>query len=240
MTLPRTDDCDVSAVDTRRSLTSVIFDLDGTLLDTIEDMTDAVNAALDQRGYPTRSVEEVKYLVGEGTEVFAGGALPSDARQPDIIANLIDAYRAEYDKIWTRKTRPYPGVVDLLNILGKRGIRMAVLSNKRDAVVKEAVAYFLPNVPFAEVWGSRPDIPLKPDAGAALRLAKCLGSAPEDVLLVGDTKTDMQTARSADMVAVGALWGFRTAEELLRHGAKHLVPQPSDILDLPEWKAGEA
>jgi len=240
VTSPRTDNREIPAPDTRRSPASVIFDLDGTLLDTIEDMTDAVNAALDQRGYPTRSVEEVKYLVGEGTEVFAGGALPSDARQPDIVASLINEYRAEYAKIWTRKTRPYPGIVDLLNVLGKRGIPMAVLSNKRDAVVKEAVAHFLPGVPFAEVWGARPDIPLKPDAGAALRLGKCLGDAPERVLLVGDTKTDMQTARSAGMVAVGALWGFRTAEELRRHGAKHLVPQPSDILDLPEWKAGEA
>jgi phosphoglycolate phosphatase len=203
-------------------------------------MTDAVNAALDQRGYPTRSVEEVKYLVGEGTEVFAGGALPSDARQPDIVASLINEYRAEYVKIWTRKTRPYPGIVDLLNVLGKRGIPMAVLSNKRDAVVKEAVAHFLPGVRFAEVWGARPKVPLKPDPGAALRLAQCLGTVPERILLVGDTKTDMQTARSAGMVAVGVLWGFRTAEELRRHGAKHLVPQPSDILDLPEWKAGEA
>jgi len=222
-----------------REISGLIFDLDGTLLDTIEDMTDAVNAALGQRGFPTRSVEEVKHLVGEGTDVLARGALPADVRQAETITCLIDAYRAEYAKIWTRKTRPYPGIADLLNVLGKRGIPMAVLSNKRDAVVKEAVAYFLPHIPFAEVWGARPGIPLKPDAGAALRLVKCLGRTPEDVLFIGDTKTDMQTARSAGMTAIGVLWGFRTAEELRRHGAQHLVSRPSEILDLPEWNVGE-
>jgi phosphoglycolate phosphatase len=232
VTLPRTDDRDVSAADTRRSPTSVIFDLDGTLLDTIDDMTDAVNAALKQRGCPTRSVEEVKYLVGEGTDVFARGALPAEVRQPDIIASLIDEYRAEYAKVWTRKTRPYPGIVDLLNDLDKRGIPMAVLSNKRDAVVKEVIAHFLPGIPFADVQGARPGVPLKPDATAALLLAHRIECSPQHVLFVGDTKTDMQTARAADMVAVGALWGFRTANELRSHGAQHLIDCPADILAL--------
>lgn len=232
MTSSRTDKLEVPAADTRRSPASVIFDLDGTLLNTIDDMTDAVNAALGQRGYPPRSVEEVKYFVGEGPEVFAEGALPSDARQPDIIANLIDAYRAEYAKVWTRKTRPYPGIVDALNVLGKCGVSMAVLSNKRDTVVKEAVTHFLPNIRFVKVWGTRLGTPLKPDPGAALRLAQCLGTAPECVLFVGDTKTDMQTARSAGMIAVGALWGFRTANELRSHGAQHLADRPASLLAL--------
>jgi len=240
VTFPRVQDSDAPSLETRRSPAGVIFDLDGTLLDTIEDMTDAVNAALEQRGYPARSIEEVKYLLGEGPEAFARGALPSNARQTDIIANLIDAYRAEYAKIWTQKTRPYPGIVALLNVLDKRGIPIAVLSNKRDAVVKEAVAHFLPNTPFAEIQGARSGVPLKPDATAALCLANSLGSTPECILFVGDTKTDMETALSAGMIAVGVLWGFRTAEELRRHGAKRLVAQPSDILDLPEWNAGDA
>jgi phosphoglycolate phosphatase len=232
VTLPRIDDRDVSAADTRHAPTSVIFDLDGTLLDTIEDMTDAVNAALEQRGYPTRSVEEVKYLVGEGTETFARGALPSEAHEPSIITGLIDEYRAEYAKVWKRKTRPYPGIVDLLNDLDKRGITMAVLSNKRDAVVKEVIAHFLPGIPFADIWGARPGVPLKPDATAALLLAHRIECFPQHVLFVGDTKTDMQTACAAGMVAVGALWGFRTANELRAHGAQHLIKCPADILAL--------
>ena len=232
MTSPRMDNTEVPAPDTRRSPASVIFDLDGTLLDTIEDMTDAVNAALNQRGYPTRSVEEVKYLVGEGTDVFARGALPAEVRQPDIITSLIDEYRAEYAKVWTRKTHPYPGILDLLKALGRRGIPMAVLSNKRDGVVKKAVAHFFPNIPFVAVRGAQSGIPLKPDPGVALRLAQCLGTTPERVLFVGDTKTDMQTARSAGMIAVGALWGFRTANELRSHGAQCLIDCPVDLLAL--------
>lgn len=213
---------------------AIIFDLDGTLLDTIADLTDAMNAALAKRGYSPRSAEECKCLVGEGTDVFARGALPPDARQPKIIGNLIDGYRAEYAKHWTRKTKPYPGIVDLLKELDARGIPMAVLSNKRDEVVKQAVSHFLPETPFAEVRGARPSVPLKPDAAAALLLAERLGSYPRRVLFVGDTKTDMQTARSAGMVAVGALWGFRTGNELRRNGAEHIVACPAEILCLPE------
>ncbi|MBN2301767.1 MAG: HAD family hydrolase [Lentisphaerae bacterium] len=213
---------------------AIIFDLDGTLLDTIDDLTDAMNAALANRGYPLRSVEECKNLVGEGTDVFAGGALPPDSRQPDIISNLINEYRAEYAKMWTHKTKPYPGIVKLLNDLADRHIPLAVLSNKRDAAVKEAVAYFLPNTQFSEIIGARNEIPLKPDAGAALSIAEKLGSRVQYTLFVGDTKTDMQTARSAGMIAVGVLWGFRTAKELKLNGANHLVSRPEEILNLPE------
>ncbi|MFW6152237.1 MAG: HAD family hydrolase [Verrucomicrobiota bacterium] len=209
---------------------AVIFDLDGTLLDTIEDMTDAVNAALEKQGYPTRSVDDVKCMVGEGPTAFANAALPSKARQPEIIANLIKEYRAEYAQRWTQKTRPYPGILDLLKGLNDRCIAISILSNKREEVVKEAVAHFLPGIAFEEIRGARPETPLKPDTTAALQLAQRIGSAPKQMLFVGDTKTDMQTACSANMTGVGVLWGFRTADELRRHGARHLVRNPLEIL----------
>lgn len=211
---------------------AVIFDLDGTLLDTIEDMTDAVNSALEQRGFPTRSIEEIKRCVGEGPKVFAHGALPAEVRQPEMIENLIKEYREEYAGRWTRKTRPYPGIVNLLKTLNDHSIPMSILSNKREEVVKKAVAHFLPGIAFEEIRGARPEVPLKPDTSAALQLAQCIGSGPEQVLFIGDTKTDMQTACSANMIGVGVLWGFRTADELRRYGAKHLIADPLEILKL--------
>lgn len=214
------------------SVKAIIFDLDGTLLDTIEDITDAMNAALAQRGYPARSVEECKYLVGEGTEMFARGALPPEARDPETVARMVVAYRAEYATNWARKTKPYPGIVELLDGLSACERPMAILSNKRDPVVKQEVSFFLPDVHFIEVRGARPPVPLKPAPTAALLLARMLGTDPRQVVFVGDTKTDMQTAVSAGMVAIGALWGFRAADELRSNGAQYLVRRPTDIRSL--------
>lgn len=211
---------------------SVIFDLDGTLLNTIEDLTDAMNTALMKMGYPTRSVDECKYLVGEGPDAFARGALPPDARKPANVNLLINEYRSEYAKCWTRKTRPYPAIIKLLNELYALCILTAVLSNKRDELVKQSVSYFLPGASFVEIRGSKPSTPLKPDPTSALILAENLGALPNQVLFVGDTKTDMQTARSAGMIAIGVLWGFRKAEELKNNGANYLVSSPMEILSL--------
>ena len=209
---------------------AIIFDLDGTLLDTIDDLADAMNAALAQCGYPARSVREYKRLVGEGMDAFARGALPSSICDEETIAELTHGFRAEYANNWTCKTKPYPGIAELLNEISARGIPIAVLSNKRDTVVQQALNYFLPSIPFAEVRGARPAIPLKPDPAAALQIAEMLDTEPRHVLFVGDTRTDMQTATSAGMVAIGVLWGFRTADELRANGAQQLVESPSDIL----------
>ena len=211
---------------------AIVFDLDGTLLDTIEDLTDAMNVALAKRGYPRRSVEECKHLVGDGADVLARGALPPEARVPETVSDLVIAYRAEYAEIWTRKTKPYPGIIEMLDGLTARNISMAILSNKRDAVVKREVSHFLPMTSFTEVRGARSTVPLKPDPAAALLLAQSLGRDPQSVLFIGDTKTDMQTAVSAGMVAVGVLWGFRTANELRANGAQYLINHPADIPSL--------
>ncbi|MDO9541354.1 MAG: HAD family hydrolase [Kiritimatiellia bacterium] len=211
---------------------ALIFDLDGTLLDTIDDLTDAMNAALAKQGYPPRLAKEYKRLVGEGADVLASGALPSEARDSKVVTNLIAAYRAEYADIWTRKTKPYPGIVDLLEKLQARNIPMAILSNKRDQAVKQAASHFLPGIPFADVRGVRSLGSLKPDPTAALLIANIFGIAPRNVMFVGDTKTDMQTAISAGMIAVSALWGFRTVNELRSNGAQYLVKHPTDILSL--------
>ncbi len=209
---------------------AVIFDLDGTLLDTIDDLTDAMNAALAKRGYPLRSVDECKYLVGKGVDVFARDALPHYARTPETVQALITDYRAEYAARWTRKTCPYAGIRETLTALNERGVPCAVLSNKHDTTVKQSVTQFLPSVSFAEVRGTRPSVPLKPDPTPALDIARNLAVEPANIMFVGDTKTDMQTAVSAGMLPAGALWGFRTEDELREHGARFLIRHPADLL----------
>jgi len=211
---------------------AMIFDLDGTLLDTIDDLADAMNAALVQRGYPTHPVQEYKYFIGEGVDVFARSALPPQARDEKTVVDLVRIYRVKYAENWARKTRPYPGILALLQGLNARKTPMAVLSNKRDAVTKQMIAHFLPEISFTEIRGACSEIPLKPDPTGALAIAKAFALEPRNVLFVGDTKTDMQTATAAGMCAVGVLWGFRTADELRASGAEHLIGCPDDIFAL--------
>jgi phosphoglycolate phosphatase len=212
---------------------AVLFDLDGTLLDTLEDLADAVNAALAALGFPAHPLDPYRYFVGDGVETLMRRALPpAAADDPGILAQAVSLQRAEYRARWTAKTRPYPGVPELLAALEARGVRMALLSNKPDAAVAEVVRHFFAGVPFAVARGALPEVPVKPDPGAALRIADEMGLAPVEFLYLGDTNTDMRTARAAGMTAVGALWGFRTEQELRESGAERLVASPADLLPL--------
>ena len=211
---------------------AVLFDLDGTLLDTIEDLADSMNRTLKRLGFPPRTVGECKYLVGDGVEAFARRSLPEAHRDAPTIAKCIAGIREEYSKRWAEKTHPYKGIPELLDALTQRGVRMTVLSNKPHDFTRLMVAELLPHWQFDLVWGEGPDTPRKPDPGGAIAMARKLGIESGEFLYVGDTNTDMQTANAAGMYAVGALWGFRTAEELLANGAKVLVESPLDLLDL--------
>lgn len=208
----------------------MIFDLDGTLLNTIDDLTDAMNTALTEQGYPPRSVHACKHFVGDGVEMFVRRALPEAARDAVTIARLVPRYRELYAGMWDIKTAPYPGIVDLLARLTEADVPLGVFSNKPDSVTKQAVAHFLPDVPFIDVRGALPNVPLKPDPAGALAVAAALGADPRHVCFVGDTRTDIETAVAAGMVPVGVLWGFRDADELAAHGARHLVTRPDEIL----------
>jgi phosphoglycolate phosphatase len=212
---------------------AVLFDLDGTLLDSIEDLTDSMNTALGRLGFPGHDVESCKRLVGEGIEHFAANALPARERADEsMVARLIEMLREEYQKRWAQKTHPYSGIVELLDGLADRGIRLAVLSNKADDFTGLMVAHFFPNRKFEVVLGARPGMPRKPDPSPALRIAHELGLNPAEIVFLGDTKTDMETASRAGMVPMGALWGFRSAEELLASGARHLLGRPQELLSL--------
>ena len=216
-------------------ISAVIFDLDGTLLDTIEDLTDSMNAALAHLGLPGRSVEECRNLVGDGVDTFVRRALPEGVREdPAAAARLKDLMRREYRLRSRDKTRPYAGIPELLDELARRGARQAILSNKPDDSTREIVRHFFPGRKFEPVFGARDGVPVKPDPAGALEIARIWGLAPAGIAYLGDTNTDMRTATAAGMFACGALWGFRTAAELAVNGANVLLAKPADLLGFIE------
>jgi phosphoglycolate phosphatase len=210
---------------------AVLFDLDGTLLDTIEDLTDSMNAVLLTLGFPGHSVSDCKTLVGEGVEHFARGALPAEASADGrLVARVVKLIRSEYESRWHRKTRPYDGIPRLLDELAGKGIKLGVLSNKADDFTRLMVAHYFPSIAFQAVAGARPGRAKKPDPAPALEVCSALGVPPAETVFLGDTKTDMETAERAGMIPVGALWGFRSARELLDSGARYLISRPAELL----------
>ena len=211
---------------------AVLFDLDGTLLNTLRDIADSVNAVLVRSGFPQHPVDAYRYFVGDGVENLARRVLPPERRDPETVARTRAAIDTEYTQHEADTTRPYPGVPELLSALTGRRVKMAVLSNKPNHSVQSTVAALLGGWHFDVVFGARPSVPIKPDPSGALEVARLLGLRPADFLYLGDTGTDMKTAVAAGMYPVGALWGFRTADELLAAGAKELVQYPTGLLKL--------
>ena len=210
----------------------VLFDLDGTLVDSLVDLADSMNRVLIRQGFAAHPTEAYRYFVGDGIIKLAQRALPAEAQQEDIIKDCARKMRQEYALHWADTTRPYPGIAELLDTLASRGIEIAILSNKPDALTQEVVRTLLPQWNFAAVAGARETFPRKPDPAGALRIANLLRREPANFLYLGDTDTDMQTARAARMFAIGALWGFRTAEELKEHGAQALLSVPGELCPL--------
>jgi phosphoglycolate phosphatase len=207
-----------------------LFDLDGTLLDTIADLTDSMNIALNHLGFPGHHVATCKMFVGDGVEMFAFRALPENNRDQATVAECVALMRQDYSKRWANKTRPYNGIPELLDGLTSRNLEMAILSNKPHDSTKEMVAALLSKWRFNPVVGAQPSVPKKPDPTLAIQISQQLRVPPEKFLYLGDTGTDMKTARAAGMFPVGALWGFRSAEELKASGAQVLVEHPREVL----------
>jgi phosphoglycolate phosphatase len=209
---------------------AVIFDLDGTLLDTLEDIAGSMNAILERRGRPHFTLHAYKMLVGDGIYEMVRRAWAPDPVRDEDIQQVIVEFRDEYERRWRAHSRPYPGIPELLAALSGRGIESAVLSNKSHPFTERMVLELLPDFRFAAIRGAMPDVPLKPDPEPALLIARTLRLPPSEIILLGDTKIDMRTARAAGMNPVGALWGFRGAEELLENGAARLLSSPQELL----------
>lgn len=209
----------------------VIFDLDGTLLDTIGDLAAACNAVLGAHGLPRHTDEAYRHFVGSGIMRLVERALPEELRTPETVA----AVRADFVRYYTEHidllTRPYPGIPELIGELARRGIRLAVASNKFQAGTEKLVRRFFPRTAFAAVLGQRPDVPLKPDPAVLKEILAATGIGEERVLYVGDSGIDMLTAAAAGVRSVGVTWGFRTREELVASGAVHVADRPAEIAE---------
>jgi phosphoglycolate phosphatase len=209
---------------------AVLFDLDGTLADTLTDLANATNWALTQLECPAHRIEQYRYMVGDGARQLCARALPPNRQH--LIDEALKLMRSRYAAHWADETRLYPGIAAAVSRLATEGYRLAVLSNKPDDFTKQVVAHFFQPNPFHAVCGQTQDVPLKPHPAAALAIARQLELPASAWMYLGDTNTDMQTAVAAGMFAVGVLWGFRDRAELLQNGAQALVERPEQILTL--------
>jgi phosphoglycolate phosphatase len=210
----------------------VIFDLDGTLVDTLEDIADAMDRVLAREGAPGHAYAEYRYLIGHGIRNLVTEALPPELRSEERIARCYERMIDDYGRNSLVKTRAYEGVPELMRVLRADGVPLAIHSNKADAPTQAIVAALLDPADFVVVRGARPDAPLKPDPAVALAIAARFGVPPARVAYLGDSLVDMRTATAAGMIAVGAVWGFRTREELEESGAAVVIDAPLDLLAL--------
>lgn len=211
---------------------AVIFDLDGTLLDTLDDLADSMNAALARLGLPVHHRDLYRYFVGDGLGILASRVLPEARRSAEMIQRVSDEMLGEYTTRWAVHTQPYDGVLQMLELLSRRGYLLNVFSNKPEEFTRLMVEHFLSDLPWVKVRGARDGVPRKPDPAGALAIAKELSLEPEQFLYLGDTNTDMITASSAGMYPIGVLWGFRPRRELEESGAKALISHPLDLLQV--------
>ncbi|MFA4835739.1 MAG: HAD family hydrolase [Dehalococcoidia bacterium] len=211
---------------------AVVFDLDGTLLDTLEDIADSANRVLAGNGLPTHGLDDYRRFVGSGIDVLMARAMPTAERNGVLVTKYVEEFRKDYGRNWNNKTKPYPGVADTLDALAARHLKLAILSNKPHNFTLQCVAELLPRWKFDCVLGHQEGVPPKPDPAGAEQIVKQLKLDVSRILYVGDSDIDMQTAVAAGMFPVGALWGFRTLEELQKSGARSLIGRPQEVLDL--------
>lgn len=210
---------------------AIIFDLDGTLVNSIYDIADSMNTVLKSYNYPTHDYEAYKIFVGSGIKSLVVKALPETHNNEEQVKRCFDEMMVIYKDNCTNKTKAYDGIIELLDQLKAKDIKLAVLSNKADAYTKIVVSTLFPNY-FNPILGLKKEADKKPSPIAALEISKTLNINTNQIIFVGDTDVDMQTASNANMHAVGVLWGFRKQDELIANGAKHILKHPSELLDI--------
>jgi len=213
-----------------KNLRAVVFDMDGTLLNTIDDLGDCMNRVLQHEGFPVHPIEAYKHFVGDGMLNLVRRVLPEKHRDRAAVQRVRQMMEAEYAEHWADKTQMYPGIAALLDRLKALDIRMAILSNKPHTFTRVMAERYFKNWSIDPVLGARDGVARKPDPAAALEICRSWELEPGEVLYAGDTNTDMQTAHRGGLFAVGVLWGFRSKEELLASGAQRLAADPLELL----------
>lgn len=209
---------------------AVLFDLDGTLIDTLEDLCQSTNRVLESRGFQPHDVDVYRYFVGDGVKKLIERALPEEQRNEAVINACLAEFSEDYGRNSMVATKPYKGIPELLDKLVARDLKLAILSNKPHDLTGRVVTGLLSDWNFSAVLGQRDNVPRKPDPSGALEIARLLNIPPSAFLYVGDSAVDMKTAIAAGMFPVGVLWGFRPMKELQKNGAKALSEHPVDII----------
>ena len=207
----------------------IIFDLDGTLLNTIDDLAMATNHALAENGYPTHAVEAYNLFVGNGINKLFERALPEEARTPENVLRIRASFIPFYDVHKRDLTRPYDGIPELLKLLHNNGLQLAIASNKYQLATEKLVNYYFAETRFVAVFGQRDNVPIKPDPTVVEDIRRLANAEQAETLFVGDSGVDMLTAQHAGVTAVGVTWGFRSAEELRTYNPDYLVAKPDEI-----------
>lgn len=212
------------------AIKGILFDLDGTLCNTLLDLAAATNRVLAAHGFEVKPVENFKQYVGNGAKMQLKRAIGQEISD-ELFETIHKEYIADYGKNYLDKTCAYDGVKETVADLYQKGIRMGVVTNKPQQMARDIVkAIFGEQI--LEIWGNTPDFPLKPDPSLPLHVMNCLGLTPEETLFVGDSGVDMQTGVNCGMTAVGVTWGFRSSEELKKAGANHMIETPAQLLNL--------
>lgn len=214
------------------NIQTVIFDLDGTLLDTLDDLTNSMNRVLHENQYPEHNREKYNYFVGNGGRTLVERALPESERNEQSIDKYLKRWKEIYDASSTVNTKLYPGIANMLLKLKELRISIAILSNKPHKEVLKLVSYYFDERQFVHISGQKDHIPHKPAPDGVHLILDQLKVSPESCLFVGDTPVDVKTAKASDMKSVGVSWGFRPAEELLENGADYIIDEPDQLLSL--------
>lgn len=210
----------------------VIFDLDGTLLNTIADLAKSTNHALKENGFPEHDIKAYTYFVGNGINKLFERALPETDRSEENILRIRKTFLPYYDEHNTDCSLPYPGIPGLLSFLHENGCKIAVASNKYQKATEKLIRHFFPNIPFIAIFGQREGVKIKPDPAVVNEILSIAGTGKEDVLYIGDSGVDMQTAFRAGVDSVGVTWGFRPRTELEENGASYIVDNANEIQEL--------
>lgn len=215
--------------DKKIKVKAVVFDLDGTLCDTLCDLADAVNTALGEYGFKERSLHEIQYAVGNGSVKLIERSLPEVSRDPETIEKIHKRYIELYGKNYLVKTSAYEGLPEIVSKLKKAGIRLAVVTNKPDYRAREIVERFYPDT-FDIISGVSEGVKPKPDPSLTLSILQRLGVNPKEAFFIGDSDVDIKTAKNAGMPCISVLWGFRSENELIASGGERFAKTPEDLL----------